>query len=140
MDKVIQLPFSISSDGSVAHTSSDVKIWQDRVLSAVMTRFNERVLKPSYGSAVAEALFATTENAQSLIISAVEEAFSRHLPALKLTDCKVFEDAESGDGSLSVSISFTYPRLASQSETSITVKTQYISRSGDVLLEVGNGR
>ena len=140
MSKVIQLPFHIASDGSVSHTSDESKMWQDRVLSAVMTRFNERVMKPSYGSGVGETVFSGTTDARVNIRQAIETAFSSHLPFLTLNSCDVYEDIEDGEGILTANIEFSYPRLASQAESSLVIKTQYLSRSGDVLLEVSNVR
>lgn len=140
MAKVIELPFSISGDGGVSYTIDEAKIWQDRVLSVVMTRFNERVMRPAYGSSVSEATFDNTEDALNKIEDAVEEAFAVYLPGLTLTSVKGYEDLADGDGVITAVITFSYPKLASQSETSIILKTQYLSRSGEVLLEVGNGR
>ena len=140
MERAIQLPFSISSSGGVAFATSYSKVWQDRVVSVVMTALNERVMRPTYGSAVGSALFEPKGVMQSILQDAVEAAFSNFLPELTLKEISAYEDSNDPDGYVTLDIRFSYPQLLSQTETSAIIKTQILSRSGEVLLEVGNGR
>jgi phage baseplate assembly protein W len=140
MSKVIELPFSIDSSGAVATTEDTAKMWQDRVVSAVMTRFNERIMNPNYGSSAASTTFFNLTEAAGMLQESVGKAFSDHLQPLTLQSVEVYEDVVDEDGILSVSISFSYPKLLSQTSTNLIIKTQYLSRAGEVLLEVGNGR
>ena len=68
----ISLPFSINEFGSVANTTSQEKIWADRVRVAVGTGLNERVMRPDYGVDVRSALMDTTEAAEALIRTEVK--------------------------------------------------------------------
>ena len=138
MSRVIQLPFSISPSGGISYTEDDSKIWQDRVVSVVMTRFKERVMNPGFGSSVGQAIFDNTGDAAQAIIESINQAFGFHLPTLTLNDVEISEGIDDDFNALTVTIKFSFPRLVSQSETEVTFKTQYITRAGEVLLEVGN--
>ena len=95
MSKAISLPFSFDSNGGVAYTTDDRKIWQDRVVLAVMTYFGERVMRPNYGSSVEEATFENTTTAISMINQAIAGAFSFWLPDLALGKVEKILDVSS---------------------------------------------
>lgn len=138
MSRAIELPFSISASGEVSYTEDDSKTWQDRVVSVVMTRFKERVMNPGFGSSIGEAMFYSIEDAIEFLNESVTQAFGFHLPTLTLNSVDVSEDLDEESNALTVTINFSFPRLLSQSDTQVSFKTQYISRAGEVLLEVGN--
>ena len=139
MSRSISLPFSISSSGEVTYTEELEKIWQDRVVSTVMTRYKERVMNPGFGSAAGQAVLDNPEEAAEMLIESITQAFGFHLKGLTLNDVIITEDEELGSSTLTVLIKFSYQRLLSQADTEVVFKTQYITRAGDVLLEVGNG-
>jgi phage baseplate assembly protein W len=100
----VSLPFSINEFGSVAFTTSQEKIWADRVRSAVGTGVNERLMRPNYGVDIRGAVMESSETAEELIKREVELAFTRDLTLLRLesVDTK-FDPSES-----SVQVEITY--------------------------------
>ena len=131
-ERAISLPFSFDSSGSVSYTVDQKKIWQDRVVLVVMTRINERVMRPTFGSQASASLFESSGSASGLIKTAVSTAFSNWLKDLSLVDVKVYTDA--ADGYLVAEISYKYN--PNENEQSVKIKTAILSRTGDVLLEV----
>lgn len=103
----VSLPFSISEFGTVATTSSQEKIWADRVRSAVGTAVGERVLRPDYGTEIAANTFNTLEAAAESLKQQVELAFSRDLRLLKLVSTKVTTDE--AESSLEAEITYSLP-------------------------------
>jgi phage baseplate assembly protein W len=132
-EKAISLPFGFNESGGISFTTDIKKIWQDRVVIAVMTSLGERVMQPTYGSDVKLATFENIENATVVIKQAITIAFSRWLSQLSLTDVKaVFDESES-----TLNIEVTYNYGAALDDT-VTIKTAILNRSGEILLEVPN--
>lgn len=80
----ISLPFRIDDFGSVASTTSQEKIWADRVRSVVGTAVKERVFRPEFGTKIPENLFENTPSMIATIEEEVETAFIKHLSTLEL--------------------------------------------------------
>lgn len=133
--KAISLPFAFNESGGVAYATDERKIWQDRVVIAVMTSLGERVMRPGYGSDAKVATFESLENAAIIIKQAVGVAFSRWLKDLTLTEVISAED--SIENTLNIEI---YYRYGASIVDQVTVKTAILNRSGEVILEVPNGR
>jgi phage baseplate assembly protein W len=133
--KAISLPFSFNSNGAISYTEDPEKIWKDRVVLTVMTVFNERVMRPGFGSEVKFGVFENVEDALSLIKQAVSVAFSRWLTELGLVD--VSGELDKTDNYLVLTI--TYSVGTDERLYSATVKTSVLSRAGELLLEVSNG-
>ena len=134
MQQVISLPFSFNSSGYINTTNDEKKIWQDRVLLAIMSAKLERVMRPSYGTDI-KAL--SLENVAS-IASAVEEqvhiAFGTWLKTLTLVSVNSYLDAVYGY--LSVEVNY---KLSNTSNTeTMLVKTGIFNRSGDLIVEEPN--
>lgn len=138
MSTAISLPFAFdASSGGVATTTDQAKIWQNRVIVAVMTNMGERVMRPTFGSDAPKTVGHNLSDAISIIKQSVSVAFSRWLPDLDLVDTTGFTDPT--DGYLIVQIKYKY-RSQSINQT-VNIKTAILSRSGDVILEVAqNGR
>lgn len=133
-ERAISLPFSFDSSGALSYTTDEKKIWQDRVVLVVMTRLTERVMRPTYGSTAGNSVFESENSAQASIEQAVASAFSQWLKPLTLTAVAVTSDPT--DGYLLVTVQYKYEK--DQNEQSVQIKTAILSRSGDVILEVGN--
>jgi phage baseplate assembly protein W len=100
----VSLPFSINEFGSVTFTTSQEKIWADRVRSAVGTGVNERLMRPNYGVDIRGAVMESSETAEELIKREVELAFTRDLTLLRLESVDTtFDPSES-----SVQVEITY--------------------------------
>lgn len=128
--RAISLPFSFNQSGAISYTTDEKKIWTDRVVLTLMTRLNERVMRPTFGSEVPSAAFETMDGARVLIQKSVAAAFSRWLPTLVLVGVEVQEV----DGELVADVTFRY--IPDGDDESVRVKTAILSRSGDILLEV----
>lgn len=131
-ERAISLPFSFDSAGSISYTTDEKKIWQDRVVLIVMTRLNERVMRPTYGSEASNSLFENTNSAINLLKDTIATAFSNWLKDLILVDVSVYTDA--ADGYLVAEIFYKYNPV--ENEQSVKIKTAILSRTGEVLLEV----
>ena len=121
-----------NDSGAVAYTEDPVKIWQDRVVVAVMTGFNERVMRPTFGSDVAQAASENINDAISAINQGVTLAFSRWLPELTFINMESYIDPY--DGYLIVQIKYNY--RAQNSIQTVNIKTAVLSRSGEIIREV----
>lgn len=132
MSRSIALPFGFDEAGGISATTDPAKIWQDRVIVAVMTGLKERVMRPTYGSDVQSTIGEGVENAMAIIKQSVAVTFSRWLKDLSLVGVSGFVDEY--DGHLVIEIKYNY-RDNSQTQ-SVTIKTAVLSRSGEILLEV----
>ncbi|CAB4174360.1 hypothetical protein UFOVP965_36 [uncultured Caudovirales phage] len=129
--KAISLPFAFDAGGSLGDTIDDAKIWQDRVVVAVMTTLRERVMRPAFGGTIKDSLFETYDVAQSFINSSVSLSFVRWLPDLTLT--RVDLDTDDSEGDIVVTIFYTYNRAV---EGSVQIKAAVFNRAAELLLEV----
>lgn len=131
-ERAISLPFSFDSSGAVSYTSDPKKIWQDRVVLVVMTRLNERVMRPTFGSQSSSSLFESYGSATGLLKDTIATAFSNWLKELTLINVSVYTDTI--DGYLVAEIFYKYN--PNENEQSVKIKTAILSRTGEVLLEV----
>jgi phage baseplate assembly protein W len=132
--RAISLPFSFDSSGALSYTTDEKKIWQDRVVLVVMTRLTERVMRPTFGTDAGSSVFESETTAESTIKQAVASGFSQWLKPLTLTNVTVTVDP--ADGYLVATVQYKYEK--ERNEQSVQIKTAILSRSGDVILEVGN--
>ena len=133
-EKAISLPFSFDSSGSVSYTADLKKIWQDRVVLVVMTRLTERVMRPTFGTTVGNSVFESESTAGVAIQQAISAGFAQWLKPLTLTNVTITTDPT--DGYLVATVQYKYEK--EENEQSVKIKTAILSRSGDVILEVGN--
>lgn len=131
-ERAISLPFSFDSSGSVAYTTDEKKIWQDRIVLVVMSRLGARVMRPTFGSKAPDAAFESQQTAESSIRQAIEVGFAQWLKPLTLTQVIVAVDPT--DGYLVATVQYKYEK--EKNEQSIKIKTAILSRSGEVILEV----
>lgn len=106
----ISLPFRIDGYGRVTATSDPSKIWADRVRAVLMTSLGERVMRPFFGSTVADEVYDVLDEVPELVFAAVSQAFADFLPRLTFNDVVVVQEDEQ-DGALSLEISYTLPDL-----------------------------
>jgi phage baseplate assembly protein W len=135
-ERAISLPFSFDSSGGVSYTTDDRKIWQDRVVLAVMTLLGERVMRPGFGTNARGVAFESLSDAVSVVKEEVNIGFATWLKDLKITSISC--SASPDDGKLVVEVSYTRGVSSSDIET-VSVKTALLTRSGEILLEVTNG-
>lgn len=133
-ERAITMPFSIDNSGGIGYTESLEKIWQDRVLLAVMTNLGDRVMRPNFGGTVGASLFENINDAIALIRQSVQITFGKWLQQLSLISVVGVVGSDSY-----LTIQIFYNLKNSSQEQSVTIKTAILSRSGDIILEVPNG-
>jgi phage baseplate assembly protein W len=82
----LSFPFSLDTLGNLNISFSQDKIWADRVKMAIGTTIGERVMRPEYGTQIANAAFNTGSFMESTITKEIEKVFNDLLPLLKLID------------------------------------------------------
>jgi phage baseplate assembly protein W len=130
MERAIILPFSLDASGSILSSSNPSRIWQSRVIAAVMTHVGERVFRPQYGGTIKASLFENSDAAITLAVRSIESTFTAYLKSLKLKDIKTSMDSQSG--TLSVTI---YYQLPNGELDQVSLKSGLLTRSGDVIQE-----
>jgi hypothetical protein len=131
IERAIALPFSFNSAGELSYTNDEKKIIQDRLVLAIMSRPGERVMRPSFGSAVYETLFEDENTAIAVATEAVSACFTEFFPYLEFIEA--VPNLDSG-GTLELDIKY---RKSQQTLTeSLSIKTKIFSRAGEVIQEV----
>ena len=108
----ISLPFSVSEFGSIATTTSQEKIWADRVKSAVGTAVGERVMRPDYGTEIPANTFNTLEAASEILKQQIELAFTRDLRLLKLVSTVV--NVDENNSTIEAEITYSLPNRTTE--------------------------
>lgn len=130
----ISLPFSFNEYGETNSTSDVKKIWRDRVLLVIMTRFGERVMRPNFGSLVQHVVFEPEGLAVETAKSTITEAFSVWLSQLELRRVDPLFDQTTG--ALTITVEYKLPN-GQIDETTVT--SAILNRSGDIVTEIYNG-
>jgi phage baseplate assembly protein W len=123
--KAISFPFTLDPFGVVNTTTSQEKIYQDRVLTLLSTTVGERPMRATYGTDIASALFETQGDAEKAAETAIRTAMRTWLPEVTIEriDLKSIDDA----GRLQVNLSLVLPDYSS---TAVTVYTTTLNPDG----------
>lgn len=132
--RAITLPFGFDASGGVSYAVDEQKIWQDRVAIVVMTKLRERVMRPTFGSAVPNVVFESLSTGFTLAKQAIESSFTTWLPQLKLVS--VTGEVDDSASAIYIQIAFKYRE---ENETTVRLKTAILNRAGETILEVTNG-
>jgi phage baseplate assembly protein W len=103
----VSLPFSFDAFGNVAVTTSQEKIWGDRVRVAVGTALGERVFRPDYGTTIPQALFDSPDAVKEVIEQDISSVFAQFLPALSFSE--VIVDYDSMQNIIAVEVLYSLP-------------------------------
>jgi phage baseplate assembly protein W len=133
-ERAISLPFSFNSSGELSYTTDLKKIIQDRVVLAVMTKLEERVMRPNFGSDVYNSLFENEGPATSIVTQAITGCFATWFPYLNFRSVNVFVS----DDVLEFEV--YYSKGKSTDIEDVSVKTSLLTRAGDTIREISNGR
>ncbi len=131
----ISVPFRFNEFGQVESSVTESKYWKDQILLTIMTRFGERLFRPSFGSGIGDTLFESEDTAAETAVRTLNTAFSTWLPRLVLTEIDPQFDSETGF--LEISIQYVLP--SGESDT-ITLNTAILNRTGDIIEEIPSGR
>jgi phage baseplate assembly protein W len=127
--RCIALPFTFTAAGEVGYTTDYKKIYQDRVISVIMSLYNERVMVPTFGTAARTSVFETESEAESIVVSEVRAGFSKWLPDLVLNKVEVLKPE---DGTLEFTVTY---KLPTNEDDVVSIKYGLFTRSGDAILE-----
>ena len=103
----LSYPFLLDDYGNIAITGDSNKIWADRVRSVIGTVIGERVMRPTFGSKVAFAAFATRTSMEEIVRREVERGFYLNLPLLTLID--ITFDFNESENLVSANITYELP-------------------------------
>jgi phage baseplate assembly protein W len=131
MERAIILPFSVDSTGAILASNDQRLIWQSRVIAAVLTGAGERVFRPQYGGFIKSIIFEPSADADFIIKESVTNTFTSYLQDLTLINIKTSMDSQLA----TISVTIDY-KLPSGQFDQVSVKTGYLTRSGDVLQEL----
>lgn len=132
----IDLPFRFNEAGAVAVVADEAKTWENRVISVLMTRPTERIMRPPFGSRVIEAVFEPEAVALAMIQREVPAAFSRWLPELSLLHVSgSIETSELNENTLVISVEYLLPNKQKYSTTT-KVKLGSFTPTGVLIEEV----
>ena len=105
--KAISFPFTLDPFGKVTSTTTQTKIYQDRVLTLLSTAIGERPMRPTYGTNISAAMFENQGNVEKAINQAVRSAIGIWIPELTVEQVNVTGFLE--DGKVSVEVNVTLP-------------------------------
>ena len=131
---VVSLPFKFNEFGQVSTTTDSKKMWRDRVLLVLLSRFGERLMIPSFGSDIASTVFESADMATEIATKTISIAFNKWLTSLELKGINPLYDYTTG--TLEVRVSYSLP--SGETDT-VTFNTAIFSRSGDLILELTRG-
>lgn len=125
VEVALSFPFSVDDYGNLAVTTNADKIWADRVASVIGTTVGERVMRPSFGTKVSFASWATRSAMEDVLYKEINRGFYLHLNLLTLENIEFnYNEAES---IAYVSVSYSLPD-----------KRQATTRVGVVVLDENN--
>lgn len=105
--KAISFPFTLDPFGKVTSTTTQEKIYQDRVLTLLSTAVGERPMRPTYGTNMAAAMFENQGKIEAAINEAIRNAIATWIPELTVEKIVVVGFLE--DGQVSVELNVTLP-------------------------------
>lgn len=123
--KAITFPFTLDPFGVVNTTTSQEKIYQDRVLTLLSTTVGERPMRANYGTDIASALFETQGDAKKAAEIAIRTAMKTWLPDVTLEEINIASIDDSGI--LTINISLVLPDYSS---TAVTIYTATLNPDG----------
>jgi phage baseplate assembly protein W len=130
----ISLPFSFNVSGAIETNNLPAKQYQDRVLGVIFTAPDSRVMRPTYGTVSAGAVFEPESVVTEYVSKAIGAAFNQYLPELSLTRLSVTKESSSlGVDALNISVEYELPN---KQVDSLTVKAGTFTRSGDLIQEL----
>jgi phage baseplate assembly protein W len=80
----LRLPLSLDASGNLVMATTQSEIWADRIRIALGTRLGERVMRPTYGTTIGDALFDTVTATSETIIKEVRKVFHEQFTLLTL--------------------------------------------------------
>jgi phage baseplate assembly protein W len=122
IQKAISLPFAIDPTGKVATTTSQPKIWADRIMAVLGTAVSERLNNYYFGSRIHLEVWQSQEQATFGLEREISAAFLNHLPLLTYRGVDV--EYQETEGVLNITVKYSLPN---EQEQTLTVGNVTIS-------------
>ncbi len=123
--KAISFPLTLDPFGNTNSTTSQTKIYQDRVLTLLSTVVGERPMRPTYGTDVASAMFESQTDAVTAATTAIQSAIKTWIPEITVED--VIAKTTDDSGRLEVLVRVILPDFTS---ANITAYTTVLNQNG----------
>ena len=129
--RAIAFPFSLSSNGGISYVDNDDStIYRDRIRFVVFTQFEERVMRPDFGSDIQSLVFEDAFFSESVAKRMLNLAFIKWLPNVTINQIIVNIDYSDLNGGLNIEIDYTLPN---GSREATQLKTATYNRYGDIV-------
>lgn len=106
----VALYFPLTLDpntGNMISTTDQAVIWNNRVRMALETLMGERVMRPTYGAKIPEAVFSTISGMEDILYKDIRKVFIEQLPLLELVSVEATHDKK--ENRLSVNVLYKLP-------------------------------
>ena len=124
--KAISFPFSQDIFGVTSSTSTQSKVYLDRLLTLLSTNIGQRPMLPEYGTDIGAALFENDNDFPAAINVAVANAVSRWMPDVTLNNIEI---SELDTGQVNVAVTILLPNGQA---TSLTVNSTVFNADGTI--------
>lgn len=132
--KEMALPFHFDATGGVAFETNIAKVYANHIKTVVMTAFNERAMRPTYGSPTRSYLFENADPALSQELAArVSDAVHRWEPAVVIEHVKPLRH-EPNEGLIEIEIAFRVPPSTTVNRTTTQIIGGVSSTSSQALI------
>jgi phage baseplate assembly protein W len=121
-ESAMSYPLSFDVRGNVVMTTSQDKIWADRVFLAISTTVGERVMRPAYGISGATSLFDSQSVTEEQLQRDISSLFASEFNLLTLQEVSISFDKASATAT--ANITYTLPN---QTEATSAIGLVYIN-------------
>lgn len=123
--RAINFPFTLNPFGRADTTTTESKIYLDRLLTLLSTQVGQRPMLPEYGTNIAKALFENEEDFYPAARIAITEAVSLWLPELRIDKLELEDIDEQGFANIKVIVELPDAKI-----TSVTINTAIFGANG----------
>jgi phage baseplate assembly protein W len=123
--RAIDFPFTLNPFGRANTTTTESKIYLDRLLTLLSTQVGQRPMLPEYGTNMAKALFENEEDFYPAARTAITDAVSLWLPELRIDKLEIEDIDEQGFANIKVIVELPDAKI-----TSVTINTAIFGANG----------
>lgn len=116
--RAVSHPFTLDIFGELKATTTESKIYLDRLLTLLSTHIGQRPMSPDYGTNVAKALFENDNDFYTAVRVAITDAVARWLPELSISSLTLEEIDDQGYANIAIVVELPNAKLASLSVSS----------------------
>lgn len=116
--RAIRHPFTLDIFGELTATTTEAKIYLDRLLTLLSTQVGQRPMSPDYGTDIAKALFENDDDFYTAVRVAITDAVARWLPELTISSLTLEEVDDQGYANIGIVVELPDAKLSSVSISS----------------------